>query len=172
MKADMVIRRFLVVILLFEVAASMASAEADPFARLRFLLGDWQAIETPAGETGAFSFKLIVQDHVIMRTNEANYAATTDRPALRHEDLLVIYSENGSLKADYFDSESHVIRYAVETRGQNVVAFISEAGPREPKYRLTYRADPDGRLAGSFEIAPPGSPDAFKPYLSWKAQRR
>ena len=152
--------------------ASSLGAQADPFAPLRFLVGDWQAIDTPAGETGSFAFKLAVQDHVVVRTNEANYAATADRPASRHEDLLVIYSENGSLKADYLDSEAHVIRYAVDAREPNAVVFVSDPSPREPRYRLSYRAGAGGVLAGSFEIAAPGSPDAFKPYLTWKARRR
>src|SRR5499427_6609318 len=148
------------------------TAQADPFASLRFLLGDWTAIDTPAGETGAFAFKLAVQDRVIVRTNEANYAATSGRPASRHDDLMVIYSENAALKAEYFDNEGHVIRYVVDTRVPNVVTFVSDPNAREPRYRLTYRAEPGGTLVGSFEVAPPGAPDAFKPYLSWKARKR
>jgi hypothetical protein len=165
-------RRGLACALLVAVAHSGVRAEADAFAALRFLLGEWRAVETPGGETGAFAFTLGVQDHVIVRTNEAQYAATADRPASRHDDLLVIYSENASLKAEYFDSEGHVIRYAVATPGPNVVTFVSDQSSREPRYRLTYRGEANGTLVGSFEIAPPGSPDAFKPYLSWKAQKR
>jgi hypothetical protein len=153
-------------------AAVICSAQPDPFSGLRFLVGEWQAVDTPAGESGAFTFKLAVQDHVLIRTNEADYATAKERPASRHDDLLVIYVENGSLRGDYFDSEGHVIRYAVQPRGQNAVAFVSDANPREPRYRLTYSAESDGVLSGSFEIASPGSPDDFKPYLSWKARRR
>jgi predicted dehydrogenase len=149
-----------------------AAAQADAFAPLAFLLGEWEAVETPAAERGAFAFRLAVQDHVIIRTNEAVYAATADRPASRHDDLMVIFGENGSLKADYFDNEGHVIRYAVRSPSQGVVTFVSDPNPREPRYRLTYRGDAAGSVAGSFEVAPPGSPDAFKSYLSWKARRR
>ena len=149
-----------------------AGAQPDALSHLRFLVGDWRAVDTPAGETGAFTFTLAVQDHIIVRTNEASYAATADRPASRHDDLLVIFSENGSLKADYFDNEGHVIRYTVQTPAPKVATFVSDASAREPRYRLTYRGDAQGALVGSFEIAVPGSPDAFKPYLSWKAQRR
>jgi hypothetical protein len=165
--------RRLVVLALFVFSTRMVTqAQADPMAGLRFLIGDWQAVETAPGETGSFTFALAVQDHVIVRTNEARYAATAVAPASRHDDLLVIYGDNGALKADYFDSEAHVIRYFVELRPSNVVVFISDANPREPRYRLTYREDAGGVLIGSFEIAPPGSPDSFKPYLSWKARKR
>ena len=165
-------RRILGLILLFVLAHSVARAQSDTLSPLRFLIGDWVAIDTPAGETGMFSFRLSVQDHVIVRTNEADYSATAERPASRHEDLLLVYSENGSLKANYFDSEGHVIRYSVQPRQQAGVVFVSELNLRDPRYRLTYSADTDGVLTGSFEVAQPGSPDAFKPYLSWKARRR
>jgi len=161
-----------VLALLLVALMQSAAAPTDALAPVRFLLGDWQAIDTPAGESGAFTFKLSVQDHVVVRTNEANYAATADRPASRHEDLLVVYAENGTLRSDYFDSEGHVIRYAVQPRGANAVVFVSDVNPREPRYRLTYTLAADGVLAGSFEVAAPGSPDGFKRYLTWKARRR
>jgi hypothetical protein len=164
-------------------APFVGGAPEDPLAPLRFLVGDWIAIDTPAGETGSFTFTLAVQDRVLVRTNEANYAATQERAASRHEDLLLIYSQDGSLKADYFDSEGHVIRYAVsafttslpkaagpakQPRQPTGVLFLSDPNPREPRYILAS----DGVLGGSFEIAPTGSPESFKPYLSWKARRR
>src|SRR5262249_48734369 len=166
-------RRALLTLFVGVTVSASLSAQADRFASLRFLLGDWTAIDTPAGETGAFTFRTAVQDRVIVRTNQADYAATADRPASRYDDMLIVYSENGSLKADYFDSEGHVIRYAGVTNGANTaVVFTSEPNAREPRYRLTYRAGADGILNGSFEVAPPGSPEAFTPYLSWKARRR
>jgi len=143
----------------------------DALAGLQFLVGDWVAVDTPAGESGSFAFKPAVQGRVIVRTNEANYAATADRPASRHDDLLVIYSENGAVKADYFDSEGHVIRYAV-TADANGATFVSAPDTREPRYRLSYRRDSSDALLGTFEVAAPGSPDAFKPYLTWKAKRK
>jgi hypothetical protein len=163
-------RRWVAFILAAALHAPIA-AQQDPFAPLQFLLGDWVAVDTPAGESGSFTFKPGVMGHVIVRTNEANYAATADRAASRHEDLLVVYSEDGALKADYFDSEGHVIRYGV-TADTDRATFVSAADPRGPRYRLTYRRDAGGVLLGTFEVAAPGSPDAFKPYLSWKAKRK
>ena len=52
------------------------------------------------------------------------------------------------------------------------MVFVSDPIPREPRYRLTYRAGANGALVGSFEIAAPDSPGTFKPYLSWTAARR
>ena len=141
-------------------------------ASLRFLLGNWEAIGTPAGEKGGFTFSLGVQNRVMTRTNYATYDARNGRTASRHDDLMVIYEEGGQLKADYFDSEEHVIRYLVEPRGDYNVLFVSDSKPSDPRYRLSYNARDDGMLAGQFEIAAPGTPDAFTPYLSWTARKR
>jgi hypothetical protein len=165
-------RRAFALAFLIQLAPSIVSAQLDTFAGLRFLLGEWSAIDIPADQSGAFTFTLAVQDRVIVRTNEARYAATADRAASRHDDLMVIYVENGSLKADYFDSEGHVIRYAVQAGERNTATFVSDPNPREPRYRLSYRVEADGVLRGSFEIAAPDTPQTFKPYLSWKARRR
>lgn len=164
-------RRALAVAFVFAVAQGVVGAQADGFDALRFLFGDWQAIDLPAGESGAFTFKRGVQDHVLVRTNEAHYPAAGDRPASNHDDLLVIYREDGSMKADYFDSEGHVIRYVVDTPSKNVATFVSVRVAGQPRYRLTYRADAAGVLIGSFEIATPDAADTFKPYLAWKARR-
>jgi len=154
------------------IGHSIGFAQADALSPLRFLVGEWEAIDRPAGEIGAFTFKVAVQDHVIVRTNEAVYAATAGRPASRHDDLMVIYAERGAIKAEYFDNEGHVIRYAVQPRDRNEVVFVSEPNPGEPRYRLTYTSKTSGTLLGTFEIASPATPDTFKPYLSWKARKR
>jgi hypothetical protein len=168
----MTMRRISAAWLVLLLMTAPARAQTDPLSPLRFLVGDWIAVDTPPGESGTFTFKDAVQNHVLIRTNEAHYAATADRAASRHDDLLIIYDENGSLRADYFDSEGHVIRYAVEPRQSNEVVFVSPAKPNEPRYRLTYERSTDALLVGSFEVAAPGFPEAFKPYLSWKARRR
>ena len=166
------LRRLIAAALLIAPASPVGRAQTDPFAGARFLLGDWTAIDTTAGESGTFTFAFAAQNHVMVRTNVAIYAATADRPASRHDDLLVMYAEGGSIKADYFDSEGHVIRYAVEAGEPGVLTFVSERREGEPRYRLTYRAGADGVLRGAFEIAAPGATPAFTPYLAWKARRR
>ena len=71
-----------------------------------------------------------------MRKNRAEYPAAKDRPAVVHEDLMVIYPD--AKRAIYFDSEGHVINYAIEADGKSAV-FVSEPDPAAPRYRLTYR---------------------------------
>jgi hypothetical protein len=83
---------------------------------------------------------------------------------------MVIYVDAGGVKADYFDSEGHVIRYVVEARSGEVV-FLSEIKSSEPRYRLSYTRGSATTLKGTFEVAPPGKPDGFAPYLSWTSRK-
>jgi hypothetical protein len=136
----------------------------------QFLLGEWEGIGNQAGTTGGFTFAVSLQDRVIVRTNYANAPARDGRPATRHDDLMVIYVDGGRVKADYFDSEGHVIRYVVDARAGEVV-FLSEVRAAEPRYHLTYTPGSGANLNGRFDVAPPGTPDAFAPYLSWTARR-
>ena len=141
----------------------------QPFA---FLLGSWDADPGRSGETGGFTFSVGAQGHVILRTNYANYPAPSDKPASRHDDLMVIAPDGNSVRADYFDSEGHVIRYAVQTAEAGQAVFLSDLKPNEPRYRLRYAANKDGSVTGVFDVAPPGAPTTFNAYLTWTARRR
>ena len=153
------------------LAVSAHAQTRTDLSALAFLLGDWDAIGLPAGESGAFNFSLAVQDRIIVRTNYAKSPARDGKPATRHDDLMVIFMEGPAVKADYFDSERHVIHYVVQPRGPKDVVFVSEPRAGEPRYRLSYVLAANGQLKGSFEIAPAEAPDAFKPMLAWTARK-
>ena len=155
---------------LFVLTVPIRGQSPAPLAPLQFLLGEWEGIGDQAGETGGFTFARSVQDHVIVRTNYSNTPASGGKPASRHDDLMVIYDDGGIVKAEYFDSEGHVIRYiAVAKAGE--VLFLSDVKASEPRYRLTYTRGSATTLIGKFDVAPPGKPDAFAPYLSWTARK-
>lgn len=160
-------------IALFAIGLVHAAPRAEapgPLTPLNFLLGDWKADPDQSGATGGFTFEMKVQDHVMVRANYSNTPASAGKPASRHDDLMMIYADGDKLKADYADSEGHVIRYDVKA-GPGKVVFESGAKTGEPRYRLTYTKNADGTLSGAFDIAAPGAADAFKPYLSWKARK-
>ena len=159
--------------LLIAVAAGAAAQSPAPqgaLAPLAFLLGHWDAIDPPPGSRGDFSFDAAADGHVILRRNRAHYDATDRAPASDHDDVMVVYVEGDRVAADYFDSEGHVIRYTASLVGTDRVVLVSAARAGEPRYRLSYEASEDG-LRGTFEIAAPGAPDAFKEYLKWGARR-
>jgi hypothetical protein len=147
-------------------------SKASSLEAIQFLLGSWQAESKPGEPSGGFSFVSQLQSRIILRTNYADYPATREKEAYRHEDLMVIYlNGNQELQADYYDSEGHNIRYFGQVTGDDQVAFISESTSTGPGFRLSYRLDERSILIGSFEIAPPDQPGTFMPYLSWSAHR-
>jgi hypothetical protein len=154
----------------FLLTVSIRGQSPAPLAPLQFLLGEWEGIGDQAGATGGFTFARGVQDHVIVRTNYSNTPASGGKPASRHDDLMVIYDDGGIVKAEYFDSEGHVIRYVAVAKAGEVL-FLSETKASEPRYRLTYTRGSATTLIGTFDVAPPGKPDAFVPYLSWTARK-
>jgi len=145
----------------------MSDPKKPSLKSLDFLLGDWHVPGEPGEPAGGFRFEPQLQSKVIVRTNHADYPATEEHPAFRHEDLMVIYSDEGILLADYYDSEGHVIRYSGEVSGEERVVFTS-AGPG-PRFRLSYQLEASGQLAGTFEVASPDDPVQFRTYLSWSA---
>jgi len=150
------------------VAAPAFAEQPDPLSPLRFLIGAWDSVGhgKPGEATGVATFAPALHGNAITRTSYADYPATDKRPASHHEDLMVIYANAGAIRADYFDTEGHVIRYAVRADEPNRATFTSDAVTGEPRYRLTYvRAE--GQLNGSFEIAPPSAPTSFTTYLTW-----
>jgi hypothetical protein len=159
-----------VLLVFFALGGSIRGEPPPPLAPLQFLVGEWEGIGEQAGATGRFTFAPRVQDRIIVRTNHSDTPATGGTPASRHDDLMVVYVEAGVVKADYFDSEGHVIRYVVDGRLGEAV-FVSEIKAGEPRYRLTYRQGSPTALNGTFEVAPPGKPEAFGLYLSWKARK-
>jgi len=137
---------------------------------LSFLLGQWQALSKPGEPTGEFRFVSQLQSKIIVRTNHADYDATNERPAFRHEDLMIIYCDDAQkLLADYYDSEGHVIHYVGQVNGENKVVFTSLPMAASPRFRLSYHLDDERRLIGTFETASPVEPNVFTPYLSWSA---
>ena len=157
---------------LFLAAALSAAPSPDPWAALRYLAGEWKGEGGGApgqASAGGFTFHFDLQGKVFVRTSFAEYPAAAGRPAFRHDDLMVIYEENGP-RAIYFDNEDHVIRYRV-IAATDAVTFVSDPAPSAPRYRLTYRRTGAATVSIRFEIAPSGKPEAFAPYLDATARR-
>jgi hypothetical protein len=153
------------------LAAAFAGAQTadqkSPWKDLQFLLGKWTASGggQPGTGQGAFSFQAELNNSIIVRHNFAEYASGS--PAIaRHDDLMIVYLE-GAPRAIYFDSEGHVIRYAVKIPGPDAVVFESDGTQPGPRFRLSYKLEGQS-LNGKFEMAEPGKTE-FKPYLSWSS---
>src|SRR5258708_5695798 len=161
--------------ILLAVATLHAEKSANVWAPIEFLLGDWvgEGGGGPGQGSGEFSFHKDLDDKVAVRRNFAEYPATKDRPALRHEDLMIVYpdSSSGTLRAIYFDNDGYVIHYSVQGTKDSVV-FLSDALPTAQRFRLTYERTGPGTASLRFEIAPPGKPDAFVAYIQARVRKK
>lgn len=161
--------------MLFVLSFGSAQAADDPWADFRFLIGEWVAEGKPEQGSGAFSLMPDLQGKILVRRNWAKLPAARGRAAAKHEDLMVIYREADSkqARADYYDSEGHVIRYAVAVSAdKKELVFLSEAQPSAPRFRLTYTKGKEDTVAIKFEIAPPGKAEEFKLYLNGTVRRK
>jgi hypothetical protein len=160
-------------IFVFAAAAFAQDSATDVWKPLGFLVGEWtgEGGGGPGQGSGGFSFQFDLQHKVLVRKNFSEYPATKEKPAYRHDDLMIVYREAGALRAIYFDNEDHVIRYAIEPAADSV-RFVSEATRGEPRYRMTYRNTGGGKAAFLFEIAPPDQPEAFAKYIEASLRRK
>jgi hypothetical protein len=153
-----------------------AAAQAAPDWRAwDMLAGEWIADEghgqPGAATSGSFSFAFDLDRRVLVRRDHSEYAATSGRPATRHDGLMIIYAERPDrFAATSFDNEGHVIEYAVEIASPTRIVFTSPARDGQPRYRLTYDAIAGG-LKIAFAIAPPNQPEAFAVYVEGTAHR-
>lgn len=157
---------------------TLAAQETTPpnWQDWNFLIGEWTGTGNgqPGQGTGGFTFKADLQQHVLVRTNRAEYPATKERPAYKHDDLMVIYHETAASPAQaiYFDSEGHVIHYAVQIDSANKTAiFLSEAEAGMPRYRLSYTGKTPDTVDIKFEVASPNKPGQFQTYIEASAKR-
>jgi hypothetical protein len=163
------------VLLLAGGFVTTARGDEDRWADFRFLIGSWVSTGRPEQGSGSFSLEPELDGKVLVRRNVAYVPAGKDRALAKHEDLMVIYPAQGGkqFRASYFDSEGHVIQYAVSSSPtKNGLVFVSEPSQSAPRFRLTYTKIEGGKVAIAFEIAPPGQPDQFKKYLSGTVTRK
>jgi hypothetical protein len=160
-------------IVLLSLVALPGQKPADVWAPIEFLLGDWvgEGGGGPGQGSGEFSFRKDLDGKVTIRKNYAEYPATKDRPALRHDDLMIVYPSSGSLRAIYFDNDGHVINYSLQGAADSVV-FLSDVAPASQRFRLTYERVSADAVSLKFEIAPPGKPDAFATYIQARVRRK
>ena len=165
------------ILFLLSLASAQQAPKPSSLDDLRFLIGEWEGVGEggPGSGKGVFSFAFDLQSKAIVRKNYAEYPSTASRPAIRHDDLIIIYLDRASnqILANYFDSEGQQIIYRVTfSSDRQAVTFLSEASASQRRYRLSYLKLKDGTLSGKFEIAPPGQSDAFKQYLGWIARKK
>ncbi len=170
------IRGVALALLVLAVAAPRTGRAAPPaWGPLERLVGAWVADSGAGGLPGAASrggetWQLDLDGRVLVRRDFSEYPATAAGPARRHEGLTVVApAAKGGFEAHAFDNEGHVIDYDVAAADSEIV-LTSRAAPSAPRFRLTYRPAGAG-WSVTFEVAPPGAPSAFRPYVSGGLRR-
>jgi hypothetical protein len=159
-------------ILTLTLSASAQSAPKPDWSPWNWIIGTWdgQAAGKPGAGTGSFSLLYSLDHAVLLRKSISSYKASANAAKTKHEDLMVVYEENNHWRADYWDSERHVIHYSI-TMGEGTATFLSDKSANSPTYRLVYKRMVKGALSVEFAVAPPGSQE-FKTYVSGICQRR
>ena len=167
---------YLVFILLIAKASNFAQQQSPAdWKAFNFLIGEWvgEGSGTPGEATGSSTFSFNLQDRVLIRNSYADYPAANNRPAFRHDDLMIIYQENKSIRAIYFDNEGHVINYTVSlSTDLNSIICLSEINPTAPRFRFTYTKMENNRMKFNFDFAPPGKPEEFSKYLDGMVRKK
>jgi hypothetical protein len=152
----------------FAAPAQTPAPAVRPWAPLEFLAGTWEGLGSgaPGEGRGGCTFAFELDKNILVRKNWAEYAPKPGQTrGVSHQDLMIVYADPGDprLKAIYFDMESHVIRYVLQTPNRpNQAVFESEPGTKGPRFRLSYELNGDGKVLNIFAIAMPGQD--FKEY--------
>lgn len=171
-------RLFATVALCLLLLAGAPLLAQDSITAWNHFVGEWEgkgAGEPGQSSAGGFTFTPDLNGKILVRRNFAEYAATKNKPAYRHDDLMVTYFDPQSKKwrADYWDNEGHIIRYAAQLADDGrTVTFVSDPAPAEPSFRLTYVAEGENELGIKFEIAPADKPAQFATYITARATRK
>ncbi len=159
-----------------QTSAPAKDSSTDVWKDWQFLIGEWVGDDNgkPGMGEGSFTFAPDLGGTVLVRRSSTSFPATDKRPAFTHLDLLTVYFDpSGAAKGFYVDNEGHTINYtATLSADKSILTFVSDSMPQMPRFRLSYAKIAEGKVKVAFEIAPPGQPEAFQPYLSGTAHRK
>ena len=138
----------------------------------KWLIGEWKGEGSgePGKGGGTFSFKPNLDQKIIVRKSHSEYPATADKPAVTHDDLMIVYLNfsGGPTKAIYFDNEGHTINYSISYAPQSIV-FMSVKIPHVPVFRLTYTWLSEDSINTKFELSQDG--ENFSTYIEGKSKK-
>ena len=170
-------KRLLLIVLLLLVARPVLGQQAASFDSLKVLIGKWVGEGT--SEVGAgggyFTFEASLNGRVLVRKNRADYPATKDRPAVTHEDLMIVYLDAATKKTRgfYTDSEGNTINYLINVSADGkTIVFESDARDPGPRFRLTYVLTRPDQISLTFEMAAPDKPEQFRRIIEGKVRKQ
>lgn len=159
--------------LIVTAAAVFGQENSKNWDKFNYLIGNWKGEGSgkPGEGTGYFSFKLDLDNNILVRKSHSEYPASKDKPLIVHDDLMIVYLNNSGIpvKAIYFDNEGHVINYSVSFPNDKDIVFTSEKIPNVPVFRLTYSAIDSNTVNTTFSMSQDG--ENFRTYVEGKSKR-
>ena len=153
----------LVALLAVAIAPSTRAASLQPaLSGVAFLVGVWtspapgRVADTGGRARGDSRIEVAAGGAALLRRDHTELLDANGKPGDSFDQVMLVYSEGGTLHADYADGQ-HVIHYTSASiePGRSVV-FATDARPDAPRFRLGYRLQSPGLLGVSFAMAPPG----------------
>ncbi len=164
--------RFIFSALFLILTLSSNSQQATSWEKWSFLLGEWigEGSGQPGQGGGTFTFYTDLNQNILVRKSHSEYAASGNRPAAIHDDLMIVYPESAGVpaKAIYFDNERHVIDYSIAYSNGSMV-LTSEKKANIPVFRLTYTYIDSETVNTKFEMSQDG--ENFMTYIEGKSKK-
>jgi len=163
-------------------AEEQPAAKPDPFAAIRFLVGDWAG--TAAGEPGQGtverSYAFVLADRFLHEQSVSFYPAQPGKPEdERHEQQSYFSYDRGRERVVFrqFHKESFVLTYVLDPSASSPekLVFVSEDFENLDdawKARETYELISRDEFVETFELAPPGKPFAVYSRSRLKREQR
>lgn len=137
-----------------------------------WLMGEWKGEGggQPGQGGGTFSFSFDLDKNIIIRKSHSEYPASDNKPKIILDDLMIVYfdASDSSIKAIYFDNESHIINYSVEYADKSIT-LTSLKAPNAPTFRLTYDLLENEMINTRFEMSRDGV--NFMTYVEGKSKK-
>jgi hypothetical protein len=159
----------ILLVLILQVSFAQKTSKWDKW---NWLLGEWagEGSGKPGQGSGTFSLQPDLDNNVLIRKNHSVYPASNDKPAIIHDDLMIVYTDfsGNPSKAIYFDNEGHTINYNIAAT-DNAVIMTSDKIPNVPVFRLSYILLEKGSINVKFEMSRDG--ETFTTYTEGKCKR-
>jgi hypothetical protein len=164
--------KLLLSIILLTAASVSFGQQNSSWNNWHWLLGTWtgEGSGQPGKGGGTFTFSHDLDSMIIVRKSHSEYPATDNKPAVIHDDVMIVYTDfiGGPAKAIYFDNEGHTINYQVAYADESIV-LTSNKMPGVPVFRLTYTLLDTGTVDTKFEMSQDG--DKFITYIEGKSKK-
>jgi len=162
---------WLTILVLFSITSALCQ-EDSAWKNWQWLIGNWtgEGSGAPGQGSGGFSLQPDLDGKILVRKNHSEYPATKDKPAIIHDDLMIVYRDYPGQpdQAIYFDNEGHTIRYGISFSEKSIV-LTSTKLQNQPVFRLSYNAIDPGNIGVKFEMSRDG--ENFVVYTEGKCRR-